>query len=535
MNIALYLRVSTVRQAENDLSLPDQLRQLRVWAKNNGHLIVREFTEAGASGTSDEKRPVFRQMISEALAKPAGFDAIVVHSLSRFYRDGIEFGVVERKLNKNRVKVISITQPSSDDASGEMTRRIITMFDEHQSRETAKHVIRTMRENAAQGYFNGSRAPFGYLSATTDVSGCRGRKKKKLAIHEAEADIVRRAFELYEHGIEGKVMGCKEIARYLTDAGLLMRGKPWSMQKIQAMLSDTTYMGEYYFGMRDSKNKVMRPVSEWIKSSIPAIVDAATFERVRLKRESRAPAQRPPGTVGSTTLLTGVLKCSCGACMTLATGKGGMYKYYKCSKRISFGNHVCRSANLPVRDTDQIVLNLLADQIFAKDRLQTMIADIRKHLDKTKEDYQSRINEVNRQLRQLDERYQRLMEGVETGVLPLNEATQQRAQQLQTAREALLIELAQVKQMGDLPEVESVKPAQVEKFAKALHEKLLAPDSIIAKSYLNMLVDEIIITKDAAKVKGSYAGLAEALQKLKMGNKSVPRFNMNWCRQSDSN
>jgi DNA invertase Pin-like site-specific DNA recombinase len=109
MHVALYARVSTTRQAENELSIPDQLRQLREWAKSNDHLVVQEYIEPGASAT-DDKRPVFQQMISDALMKPAAFEAIIIHSLSRFFRDGIEFGVYERKLAKNKVKVISVTR-----------------------------------------------------------------------------------------------------------------------------------------------------------------------------------------------------------------------------------------------------------------------------------------------------------------------------------------------------------------------------------------------------------------------------------------
>lgn len=48
MHVALYARVSTTRQAENDLSIPDQLRQLNEWAKANGHLAVQEYVEPGA-------------------------------------------------------------------------------------------------------------------------------------------------------------------------------------------------------------------------------------------------------------------------------------------------------------------------------------------------------------------------------------------------------------------------------------------------------------------------------------------------------
>ncbi len=35
-----------------------------------------------------------------------------------------------------------------------------------------------------------------------------------------------------------------------------MRGKPWGMQKVQALLSGTTYMGECCFGMRDYSDNV---------------------------------------------------------------------------------------------------------------------------------------------------------------------------------------------------------------------------------------------------------------------------------------
>ena len=55
MHIAIYARVSTTRQAENDLSIPDQLRQLHEWAKANGHLVVQEYVEPGASATDDKR------------------------------------------------------------------------------------------------------------------------------------------------------------------------------------------------------------------------------------------------------------------------------------------------------------------------------------------------------------------------------------------------------------------------------------------------------------------------------------------------
>ena len=89
MIVALYARVSTGKQAERNLSIPDQLRQMREWCKRKGYGIADEYIEPGATGT-DDKRPAFQEMIQKACWKERPYDAIIVHSLSRFFRDMVE-------------------------------------------------------------------------------------------------------------------------------------------------------------------------------------------------------------------------------------------------------------------------------------------------------------------------------------------------------------------------------------------------------------------------------------------------------------
>lgn len=48
---ALYLRVSTARQAEHDVSIPDQRRQGEAYCKSRGYELVETYVEAGASAT----------------------------------------------------------------------------------------------------------------------------------------------------------------------------------------------------------------------------------------------------------------------------------------------------------------------------------------------------------------------------------------------------------------------------------------------------------------------------------------------------
>lgn len=345
-------------------------------------------------------------------------------------------------------------------------------------------------------------------------------------------------YDFYLVGHQVRVMGCKKIGKYLTEKGLLMRGKSWGVQKVHTILSDTLYIGDYYFNVIDSKAKQKRPPSEWVKTDIPAIIYASKFEQVRIKRESRAPSKISLRIVSSNTLLTGLIKCGvCGYSMTRTTGKSGRYKYYKCTSRHNKGNYACTSGNLPMEKTDQAVLNKLADQVFAPERVQNMMVELRKRLKTSKDTQQEHINQLNRQLKQTEERQHRLYEAIETGIIDLDETLQRRAQQLKSAREALLIELAGVRREYSLP-IDQLKASQVEAFAKTLKAKLLAKDSGLAKSYLNLLVDEIIVRDGAATMRGSYRALANAvaMDKIKVGHlKQVPTSISDWCARSDSN
>src|SRR5450755_2083220 len=131
---ALYLRVSTSRQADNDLSIPDQRRQAKAYCDSHGWQIVADYVEPGASAT-DDRRPEFQ----------------------------LEFYV--RRLAKNGVRLVSITQELGDDPMSNMIRQIMALFDEYQSKENAKHTLRAMKENARQGFWNGALPPIGYRTS----------------------------------------------------------------------------------------------------------------------------------------------------------------------------------------------------------------------------------------------------------------------------------------------------------------------------------------------------------------------------------
>jgi site-specific DNA recombinase len=525
MRAALYARVSTTRQAENDLSIPDQLKQMRDWCQSAGHAVVAEFVEPGASAT-DDKRPVFRKMISDAAAKPAPFDLIIVHSLSRFFRDQVEFGVHERKLRKIGVRVISITQPISDDSTGVLTQGMITLFDAHLSGEISKHTTRGMRENARQGYFNGSRPPFGYKTAVTDRAGTRGRMRKKLVIDEDERTTVQKIYALYLAGDQGKEMGCKEIVNYLNKNGLLMRGQPWRIQKIHRILSDTLYIGVYNIFVRNSKEGTRRPPEEWITVDIPPIIDAETFRSVADRRKSRAPSSTPPRVTSSPTLLTGILKCGvCGSSLTITTGKSGRYKYYKCTNRQNKGNSACTSGNIPMETMDKLVLDRLANVVFTPERLQSMVESLRKRMADTQSERQDQVNQLARQLKILDERRGRLLDAIETGAIAPDEMTRRRDQEIKIARDALSIQLDEARRRPGIGGVQ-LRQSQIAQFGEKLRQRLLAGDPEFAKPYIRALVSEIVVNGRIATIHGSDTALTSAIaaQKKERHSKSSAHF-----------
>lgn len=317
---ALYLRVSTGRQAEHDLSIPDQRAQTGAWVAQRGWVVVVEYVEPGASAT-DDKRPEFQRMIERACDGENAFDVIVGHSFSRFFRDafGLEFYV--RKLAKHGVRLVSITQELGDDPAQVMMRQVIAMFDEYASRENAKHVLRAMKENARQGFWNGSRPPYGYVTVEAERRGAR--IKKKLAVDPVEAEHVRFVFKLFLEGHNSSgPLGIKAITSWLNAQGYTTRtGGRWGTGRVHALLSNPVYAGRLRFNVKNSKTYRRKRASEHIYCDAPAIISQGLFERVQALLMSRNPRVTPPRVVTGPTLLTGLAVCaSCGGSMTLRAG-----------------------------------------------------------------------------------------------------------------------------------------------------------------------------------------------------------------------
>src|SRR5271170_5642354 len=270
LRAALYLRVSTPRQAEHDISIPDQRRQGEAYCTARGHQLVETFVEPGSTATND-RRPEFQRMIVSGSAKPAPFDIVLVHSFSRFFRDHFELEFYVRKLAKNGIKLVSITQEIGDDPMHAMMRQMMALFDEYQSKENGKHTLRAMKENARQGFWNGSRPPIGYRVVAAEQRGTK--VKKRLEIDPLHADTVRLIYRLALEG-DGTSgpMGVKAIVSHLNAHRIFTRdGGRWGIGQVHRILTRKTYAGEHEFNKR-AKNKALKPTTEIVVVAVPPLI-----------------------------------------------------------------------------------------------------------------------------------------------------------------------------------------------------------------------------------------------------------------------
>jgi DNA invertase Pin-like site-specific DNA recombinase len=137
-----------------------------------------------------------------------------------------------------------------DDPMHVMMRQIMALFDEYQSKENAKHVLRAMNENARQGFWNGALPPIGYRIVAAEQRG--SKTKKKLEIDPLHADTVRLIYRLFLEGdgVKGP-MGVKAITCYLNERRIFTRdGGRWGLASIHQLLTRATYIGEHRFNKR---------------------------------------------------------------------------------------------------------------------------------------------------------------------------------------------------------------------------------------------------------------------------------------------
>ncbi len=531
---ALYLRVSTGRQAESDLSIPDQRRQGAAFCKARGWEVAAEFVDAGLSGT-DDKRPELQRLLDMATSDGAPFDVVVVHSFSRFARDHFALEYHVRRLRKAGVRLVSMTQDLGDDPMSVMVRQVFALFDEYQSKENAKHVLRAMQENARQGFWNGSAAPFGYKVVAAEQRGAK--TKKKLAVDPVEAETVRLIFRLVREG-DGTngPMGVKSAAVWLNNHGhRTRRGARWGIGPLHKLLTNPVYKGEAHFNRTDSKTRTAKPAAEHVVVPVDPIVDAAIFDAVQAQLKARNPKVAPPRVVTGPILLTGLATCAtCGGGMTIRTGKSGRYRYYVCAATAQKGKDACPGRSLPMERLDEAVTERIGAQLLTPERVGELLRGLMNRQTKRDADLASRLTALRGKLTDAEGRLGRLYQAIENGIADANDPTlKDRVAAIKTERD--IAQATFDRAVAEMRPEARITEDKIASFVATMRDNVLSGDTAFRRAWLRSVIDKVEVDDTEIRIHGRRS----VLERLVMGGGAapagVPSFVREWRARKDSN
>jgi site-specific DNA recombinase len=533
---ALYLRVSTGRQAAGDVSIPSQRELTKRYCDAQGWVVTSEFVEPGASAT-DDRRPVFQRMLEEATSPDRRFDVICVHAFSRFYRNGAEMELTIRRLRKQGVEVISVTQPTGDDPSQELMRQIIGVFDEYTSRENGKNVIRSMRESAKQGFWNGARAPLGYRIVESEKRG--SKIKKRLDIDPVEAETVRLIYRLYTEGDgQSRPLGIKDTCKWLNSHGYRTRlGSTFGVGPLHKILTNAGYAtGKWPFGKRNSRTGQLHDPSLVVEVPVPPIVPMDLFERAQARLAINNPKVTPPRVVNGPTLLAGLATCAtCGASMTRTgtTRRHKSYSYYSCSGCQRKGKSVCKGRHVPLPKLDELVIESVKQQLLVPERLTFILEALVEQRSQKDQAVADRRKSLENELSEKRDKLARLYRAIEEGVIELDADLKERIQTLKNERDIAQSTIDRIE--TQTRQGANVTPERIEAFAKLMREKLDSGDTQARKTYLRAVIAKIEVDDQKVRIIGEKAALADVIAGRHTQAGNVRGFVRKWRARKDSN
>ncbi|MCM1297182.1 MAG: recombinase family protein [Muribaculaceae bacterium] len=313
-NAVIYARFSS--QGQNEQTIESQIRKCREFAAYEGYNIIKTYSDKARTGTNDS-RPDFQRMIKEAAS--GAFQCIIVYMFDRFARNRHD-SIMHKEMLKQKydIRVISATQPISDDEGGEFYEMFLEWNDEKYSKRLSKRVHNGLDTCVMNGTYTGARIIYGYKLIDTGKMGKSGMVHK-VAVDEEQAETVRFVFEEYAKGATKK-----EIAAALNAQGKRFRNKPFTGRTFDLMLVNSKYTGEFYLGKR------------LCTTMFPQIIDKAVFAQVQ-KLLAKNKYFAGANSAIEPYLLTGKLYCGhCGTAMISDGGtsrNGKKHYYYVCKSR----------------------------------------------------------------------------------------------------------------------------------------------------------------------------------------------------------
>ena len=486
--VALYARVSSDRQ-DVDLSVAAQLRALRDHARKNDYIVVREYVDEAESGRIAD-RPEFSKMIDAASKAEAPFQEILVWKFSRFTRKREHAVAFKSLLRRKGVRVVSITEQADDTPTGKLLEGIIESVDEFYSENLAQEVLRGMREAASRGFWVSSYSPFGYNRVMVQD----GPKKRPTLEPDPDASrIVKRIFDMAEAG-----NGMVNITGALNDEGILSpRGKLWGKTSVHAILVNQAYTGTLIWGAnaKDGADPVR------VEKAFPAIISKAQFGRVGKLMRSRAPKRSHPRRVGSTYMLSGLVKCkACNRALSGQDAKSGQFAYYVCQSIMKRGKDACHTPRLNARRFEEMIVEKIRSSILTDGSITELVRAVDEEMDGIASEQRKRLKTVEDELEDVKRRLGVIWNALETSDLDISDASdrikehRERKQRLEDAAEDARAVLSQ--RRAHLDDVNTIAA-----YARDMKDFLQESELTERRAFIESFVKEIVVIPGDALIR----------------------------------
>lgn len=215
--VALYLRVST-----NQQDYDRQKQELKAYCKRN-RLHIKYIFEEKESGRKDD-RPEFKRLCE---LTSDDIQLVVVWEISRLSRKAYMILKVAEEFAQKGISIYALKEnlmTLEDDGSWNSTAKLVLgLF-----ASMAQTELETLRDRSLSGKKN--KILSGELDYTFKPPYGYSKNKGKLVVDEAEAEQVRRMFEMY-------VNGHKSTRQIAISYG-------WTQNRVSYTLKNPVYMGE---------------------------------------------------------------------------------------------------------------------------------------------------------------------------------------------------------------------------------------------------------------------------------------------------
>ncbi len=323
MNCLLYARVSTDKQAQRELSIPAQIEMMTQYACRNGWKIIGQFVDRGESAKTAD-RPELQRLIRHCQENKS-VDVVLVHKMDRLARNVFDHATIKLMLKRNKIRLISVSEPLDDNPIGQFMEYIIAGAAEYYSANLASEIRKGNMAKLQKGEWP-TKPPVGYKSVPGD------NNRVAHVPDERMAPLVRQAFELFSTGN----YSLQALSEELFHRGLTTRHeRMYSKQNIKLLLTRGFYIG-----------RIVWQGTTYAGKHEP-IIGKDLFYRVQEILKNRSTDTGEKGRLEF--LLRGVAYCgTCGRRLTGEIHPRG--SYYRCLPDINRSR--CHERYAPVKTLD---------------------------------------------------------------------------------------------------------------------------------------------------------------------------------------